>query len=199
MGIPPTAQRPRHRHDDERTASPVSWLRFPLVDGMEGDARDPQVRPPAIGDSRGHWPAALLPRLVEDLLHPTGAEPDRLGHSATGSPASLAWTIATLRRRLALSRARRLALSRAAVTRRSCFSCPGTYRILNACEGKIGGLSRFLWAGRRRQAGHEIRPRTREAAASRGCKFTRPSWALGLSSRPRSKDGRQGNAVLSWR
>jgi hypothetical protein len=27
-----------------------------------------------------------LPRLVEDLLHPAGAKPDRFGHSPAGQP-----------------------------------------------------------------------------------------------------------------
>jgi hypothetical protein len=74
-----------------------------------------------------HWPFLASSRIccTRPGLSPTASATRR-----RGSPASLAWTIATLRRRRASSRA--------AATRRSCSSCPGTYRILNACGGRIG-------------------------------------------------------------
>jgi hypothetical protein len=41
---------------------------------------------PAASSASCAPPSLAFPRLVEDLLHPPGAKPDRLGHAATGQP-----------------------------------------------------------------------------------------------------------------
>jgi hypothetical protein len=130
---------------------------------------------------RRHWAFLVSSRIccTRPGLSPTASATRR-----RGSPASLAWTIATLRRRQASSRA--------TATRRSCSSCPGTYKILNGVNG-IGGRSRPAPAPITREARFARLGRTDDAArgSNKGRRSAGAVVALNSSRRTSARHSRR--------